>query len=97
MREAVKSGTAAGLGWLPFPVTAKTGTAEIGEINKVHSWSIGFFPYDKPQVAFAILMESGPRQNTIGATFVASEVLRWIADTDFLKKMQNDILLTTNI
>ncbi|KKT59744.1 hypothetical protein A3G55_03575 [Candidatus Giovannonibacteria bacterium RIFCSPLOWO2_12_FULL_44_25] len=97
MREAVKSGTAAGLGWLPFPVAAKTGTAEIGEINKVHSWSIGFFPYDKPQVAFAILMESGPRQNTIGATFVASEVLRWIADTDFLKKMQNDILLTTNI
>lgn len=95
MREAVRSGTASGLGGLPFPVAAKTGTAEIGNTNKVHSWSIGFFPYDAPKVAFAILMEKGPRQNTIGATFVASEVLRWMADVGFLKNLQNDILVTT--
>lgn len=96
MREAVRSGTASGLGWLPLAVAAKTGTAEVGNTNKVHSWSIGFFPYGDPKVAFAIIMERGPRQNTVGATFVASEVLRWMADTDFLKSLQNDILLTSS-
>lgn len=96
MREAVQSGTALGLSGLPFSIAAKTGTAEVGNTNKAHSWSIGFFPYDDPEVAFAIMMEKGPRQNTVGATFVASEVLRWVADTDFLKNLQNDILLTSS-
>ncbi|OGF63258.1 hypothetical protein A2926_02885 [Candidatus Giovannonibacteria bacterium RIFCSPLOWO2_01_FULL_44_40] len=96
MRESVQYGTAVGLSALPFEVAAKTGTAEIGGTKKVHSWSMGFFPYDAPKVAFAILMESGPRANTIGATFVAANVLSWIAETGFLNKLKNDILLTNN-
>ena len=67
-------------------------TAEVGGTNTVHSWSIGFFPYENPRVAFAVLMESGPRQNTVGATYVATQVIRWIADTGFLSKLDNDIL-----
>lgn len=93
MRGSAEFGTAQGLSGLPIKIAAKTGTAEVGGTNTVHSWSIGFFPYDDPLVAFAILMEGGPRQNTIGATFVASQVIRWIADTDFLSKLDNDILL----
>ena len=92
MRDSVKFGTAQGLFNLPIEIAAKTGTAEVGGTNTVHSWSIGFFPYENPRVAFAVLMESGPRQNTVGATYVATQVIRWIADTGFLSKLDNDIL-----
>ena len=93
MRGAVEFGTAEALYALPIEVAAKTGTAETGEKKKVNSWSIGFFPYDAPRVAFAILMEKGPEVNSVGATHVASEVIRWIADTGFLSKLNDDILL----
>ena len=92
MRDSVKFGTAQGLSGLPIEIAAKTGTAEIGGTKNVHSWSIGFFPYENPRVAFAVLMESGPRQNTVGATYVATQVIRWITDTGFLSKLDNDIL-----
>ena len=85
MRQAVLTGTAYGLAGLPVELAAKTGTAEIGDTDKVHSWSIGFFPYENPKFAFAILMESGPRNNTIGATYVASQIIRWMADNGFTR------------
>ena len=87
MREAVQSGTASGLSGLPMSIAAKTGTAEIGETGRVNSWSIGFLPYEQPRIAFTILMENGARTNTIGATFVASEMIRWMADTKFLQTL----------
>ena len=92
MRDSAKFGTAQGLSGLPIEIAAKTGTAEVGGTNTVHSWSIGFFPYENPRVAFVILMEGGPRQNTVGATYVATQVIRWITDTGFLSKLDNDIL-----
>lgn len=94
MREAVLRGTAQGLSGFSISVAAKTGTAEVGDTDRVHSWSIGFFPYDDPKVAFAILMDSGPRSNLVGATFVAAETLRWMEETGFLSKLNNDTILT---
>ncbi len=88
MRQAVRSGTAAGLSGLPISVAAKTGTAEIGETGRVNSWSIGFLPADQPRIAFTILMENGARANTIGGTFVASQLIQWIADTQFLQTLE---------
>ncbi len=85
MRQAVLTGTAYGLAGLPVELAAKTGTAEIGDTDKVHSWSIGFFPYENPKFAYAVLMESGPRSNTIGATYVASQIIRWMLDTGFVR------------
>ena len=85
MRQAVLTGTAYGLAGLPVELAAKTGTAEIGDTDKVHSWSIGFFPYENPKYAYAVLMESGPRSNTIGATYVASQIIRWMLDTGFVR------------
>lgn len=47
---------------LPYvKVAAKTGTAEVGARNQYdNSWLIGFFPYEKPQYAFAVVLERGP-------------------------------------
>ena len=92
MRDAVLFGTAQGLGSLPIKIAAKTGTAEIGDTGKVDSWSIGFFPYEAPTIAYVIMLEAGPRENVIGATAVAAEVIRWISDTGFLSQMNSGIL-----
>lgn len=68
MKRAVEEGTARAMSMTDLQIGAKTGTAEIGLSKKyVNSWAIGFFPYDDPKYAFALLMEHGPRTNTIGA------------------------------
>ena len=45
---------------IPGVLTAgKTGTAQLDGSAKPHSWFIGFAPADNPQVAIAVLVESG--------------------------------------
>jgi penicillin-binding protein 2 len=76
MRDAVLGGTAAGLNVPYVAVAAKTGTAEIGVGKEyVHSWVTGFFPYDEPRYAFALLMEKGSRRNLVGATYAMRQFL----------------------
>ncbi|HSE35146.1 MAG TPA: penicillin-binding transpeptidase domain-containing protein [Candidatus Paceibacterota bacterium] len=80
MRKAVTEGTAKALNIPEFRVAAKTGTAELGiSKRRVNSWVIGFFPYEKPRYAFAIVMESGIKGNLVGAAYVAKELLQYIA------------------
>lgn len=60
---------------VPVAVAAKTGTAEFGTKDKdgysqTHAWVMGFFPYDNPRFAFAVLLEGG------GASSRAAEVMR---------------------
>ena len=48
----------------PVTVAAKTGTSEFGIKDSngyltAHAWVIGFYPYEKPEYAFAILLEGG--------------------------------------
>jgi penicillin-binding protein 2 len=90
MRDAVLNGTAKGLSYLPVDIAAKTGTAEIGNTGEVHSWSIGFFPYDEPKIAFAIVMEKGSEENQVGGTFVASKTIQWIIENEILSRLEDD-------
>lgn len=79
MRDAVKVGTASGLDAPFVSVAAKTGTAELGAAKKrVNSWVIGFFPFERPRYGFAVLMENGPRENTVGGLYVMRELLEWM-------------------
>ena len=94
MRGSATYGTASGLSGLPIQVGAKTGTAEIGDTGRVHSWSIGFLPYEKPRLAYVILLESGSAQNLVGATYAASQMIGWMAGNNFLLKLDNDIILS---
>ncbi len=79
MREGVTMGTSVGLNVPYVKAAGKTGTAEVGA-NKsyVHSWSIGFFPYEKPRYAWAVVMEKGPATNTVGATSVVRRLFDWM-------------------
>ncbi len=79
MRQAVTEGTATGLYLSDVSVAAKTGTAEIGVAKKyVNSWVIGFFPYENPKYAFAVVMEKGPSGNTVGASYLMRQLLDWM-------------------
>jgi len=79
MRQAVTEGTTQGLSIPGVAIAAKTGTAELGVSKQfVNSWVTGFFPYENPRYAFAIVMERGPRANLIGATYVARQWFDWM-------------------
>jgi penicillin-binding protein 2 len=80
MRQAVESETAVALNTHAVAVAGKTGTAQVGAGNsEVNSWVIGFFPYDKPRYAFAVVMERAKAGNLIGAPAVMREFLDWMA------------------
>lgn len=90
MRDSIikEYGISKGLNSLDYTVAAKTGTAELG-VNKqfVNSLISGFFPYEKPQYAFVVVMEKGPRDNNVGALSVMRQTLDWmvINRSEYLK------------
>ncbi len=80
MRSAVTFGTAKSLDVPYVKVAAKTGTAQLGLAkDKVNSWVIGFFPYDHPRYAFAVMMEAGPSTNGVGASSIMRLLLDWMS------------------
>ncbi len=101
MRAAVTEGTAGPLNLPYIDVSAKTGTAQVGAYNQfVNSWSIGFFPSDKPALAFAVLMEGAPATNKIGASWVMQKMLDYMhtetpeyLDYDKLQESKNSVKL----
>jgi penicillin-binding protein 2 len=76
MRQTVISGTAQPLKELPVQVAGKTGTAQFGGENKTHGWFTSFAPYDKPQIALAVLVEGGG-EGFSTAEPVTKEVYQW--------------------
>jgi len=80
MRQSVTDGSSQGLNVVHVEVAAKTGTAQLGTQKKlINSWVTGFFPYDEPRYAFAIVMERGPETNLVGALFTMRNLLDWMS------------------
>jgi penicillin-binding protein 2 len=80
MRMAVTEGTCMALNIPSVKVAAKSGTAQVGYGNtNTNSWVIGFFPYDNPKYAFALVMERGPKAASGNATRVMSEVIDYMS------------------
>ncbi len=82
MRQTViqNGGTARSLERKDLAIAAKSGTAELGNDNaQVNSWIAGYFPYEKPEYAFVLFMENGPRSNMVGAGSVMGKVFDWMA------------------
>lgn len=88
MRLCVTAGTCTAIN-LPFvQVAAKSGTAQLG-VSKdlVNSWTVGFWPYDHPRYAFAVVMERASKTNQFGATLVMQDLFNWMSiyGTQWLK------------
>lgn len=80
MRQAVTEGTALALNLPSVKIAAKSGTAQVGLGNtNTNSWIVGFFPYENPKYAFAVLMERGPKAASGNATRVMSEVVDYMS------------------
>lgn len=93
MRRAViqEGGTARALDRKDVTIAAKSGTAELGTSKAmVNSWIAGFFPYEEPQYAFILMMEYGPRTNTVGASRVMGKVFDWMAENrpEYLRNIE---------
>ncbi|MFA6476030.1 MAG: penicillin-binding transpeptidase domain-containing protein [Candidatus Paceibacterota bacterium] len=79
MRQTVTEGTAKSLNLPSVTVAAKTGSAEIGVTKMtVNSWIAGYWPYENPRYAFAVVMEKGERTNTVGSVTVIQQLLEWM-------------------
>ena len=83
VREGMRLGVTDGIAQvvnLPFvQVAAKTGTAQVGAHNEYeNSWMIGFFPYDHPRYAYAIVLEKTPTGTVAGSPGVMAAVLNWM-------------------
>ncbi|MFA6050804.1 MAG: penicillin-binding transpeptidase domain-containing protein [Candidatus Paceibacterota bacterium] len=81
MRMAVTGETAIALNIDGVEVAAKTGTAEIGASkDRINSWVEGFFPYDNPRYAFALVLESGPTTYAVSSMRTMADTLTWVRD-----------------
>jgi penicillin-binding protein 2 len=80
MRQTVlEGGTAPNLLVPGVDVAAKTGSAQVGLGNtNLNSWIIGFFPYENPKYSFAVVMDRGPKNPSVAASAVMSEVFNWM-------------------
>jgi penicillin-binding protein 2 len=84
VREGMRLGVTDGISTVlnvPYvDVASKTGTAELGVTKAlVNSWVTGFFPYENPHYAFAVIMEKGSRDNLTGSVFVMRGLLDWMS------------------
>jgi penicillin-binding protein 2 len=79
MRRSALTGTAKALNMAGVTFGGKTGTAQLGTRKEyVNSWIVGFFPFDKPRYAFAVIMEKGSQTNLVGASSVMSQFMQWM-------------------
>lgn len=80
MRMSVTEGTMTGLNVPYVKIAGKTGTAQVGVANQyINSWAVGFFPYEKPEYAFAVLLERGPSNAVFGATAAMRNWFDWMS------------------
>lgn len=65
-------------------IAAKTGTAEYGASSnrKKHTWMVAFAPYEKPQIAVAVLVEDGESGGLTAAPVVAAVFKEYFGVTD---------------
>ncbi len=79
MRLGVTDGIAQSVKFDYVHVAAKTGTAQVGMHNEyVNSWMIGFFPYENPRYAYAVVLERGPAGTLQGSPAAMNDFLQWM-------------------
>ncbi len=65
---------------MPGVLTAgKSGTAQLDGSAKPHSWFIGFAPANDPQIAIAVLVESGGSGATRASPIAGRLMARYLA------------------
>lgn len=79
-REGMRLGVTGGIATavnMPFvKVAAKTGTAQVGVRNEYqNAWMVGFWPYENPRYAFAVVLERMPAGTQVGGSGIMKQFL----------------------
>ena len=77
MRQTVTEGTATMLSGLDVAVAGKTGTAQFGDKERVHSWFVSYAPYDNPEIAIVIMVENQTHKISSAPLPVARDIYKW--------------------
>lgn len=66
MRSVVTKGNGGGVNVQSYTCAIKTGSAQYDDSNPsaVRAWTIGFAPYENPQIAFAVVLEDNMTEST---------------------------------
>ncbi|MEK7109579.1 MAG: penicillin-binding transpeptidase domain-containing protein [Patescibacteria group bacterium] len=79
MRQGVTTGIAQAINFTFVQAAAKTGTAEVGMRNEYqNAWVIGFWPYENPRYAFAVVLERLPAGTAVGGPRVMAEFFQYL-------------------
>lgn len=77
MRATITEGTATMLKNLPVAVAGKTGTAQFGGSDNVHSWFVAYAPYDAPELVLVVMVEGQTGELSSTTVPVAHDALLW--------------------
>jgi len=79
MRQGVTQGIAQGINFGFVHPAAKTGTAQVGTHNQwQNAWMIGFWPYEDPKYAYAVVLEKLPAGTLVGGAAVMADFFQWM-------------------
>lgn len=83
MRQGVTKGIAQAINFPFVAPAAKTGTAQVGMHNEYqNAWMIGFWPYDNPKYAFAVVLEKAPAGTPVGGAAVMASFFEYLHEHD---------------
>jgi len=68
-------------------IAGKTGTAEVGGGKKDHAWFAGYVPAERPQIAFAIVLEHGGSGGRAAGP-VAKQLVQHLLDSGLIEPTQ---------
>lgn len=101
MRQTVTDGTATMLSGLKVAIAGKTGTAQFGNEERVHSWFVSYAPYDEPEIAIIIMVENQTGEISSATVPVAYDLYKWYfggrdegvfkQDDDLIDETKNNI------
>lgn len=79
MRQGVTSGIATAVNFPFVHVAAKTGTAQVGNHNEnQNAWMVGFWPYENPRYAYAVVLEKAPAGTLVGGSAVMADFFNYL-------------------
>ncbi len=83
MRQGVTKGIVQAINFSFVHPAGKTGTAQVGTHNEYqNAWMIGFWPYENPHYAFAVVLEKLPKDTPVGGSIVMSDFLQYLEAHD---------------
>lgn len=78
MRQTVTNGSARSFNNLPVEVAAKTGTAQFDFLlDRTHAWFTAFAPYQDPEIAISVIIESGGEGYLVAAPVARNIIERY--------------------